>query len=879
MSSRLESKLERHQSQSRKLHDKAVSETPRIGLDIPSGSLDFWGDLFAKDAPTASPTVYQFARVKSDYAARNQDELTLEEGDLIRIMPAQTRLGFLFGQLNGVQGWFPAIVVSVLSPDEIERDSVDIESKQNSSVDLFRSNSKREKEPTEESHEQERTWYNRYRNMPRYQTKNISVAVSPHQQAASTSSVAFPHHVASPSSATMQSQMSTVEEVEVKRSNTILTKLNNRIPGQRPLWKDLMGQEKLDKLNLSEKEIKRQEVILEIIATEQDYVDDLDYIVEVYIKPLKKSKLVQPKDMAIVFSNIEMLLPVNQELLKSLEVRQHANPVIEQVGDTFIHVSDYLKMYTMYCSNHPYALMKLQSLRSSRTICKFMDQCQQLPESRNLNLANYLLKPVQRVTKYPLLLRELIKATDPSHVDHENLTRALLKIETVVTIINEGARQAENVHKVLELQSKFITKVNIVAPSRSLVKSGQIDMFNAQKEKKKREVYLFNDMLVVAKQDGEKYKLLNMCPFDKFLAEPIKPQGEADMEILADKELRLAMFFDTPNQRDVWLNAIGNAFEDYVAQKNRINQATKVTSKSVDLVKSPEHIKPEHRSIEHLQKVSESNSKLDEKAKSTSSLTETPPQQRKPMLPPKPANIVDRVQAAKSQEDLKKLEEKKSETKIELEDRPVPPPRPHQRAATAGAAVTNEKIDVHISIDTLTKKEPEQPSPVERHQKEYSRERTQSERPISQISSASIYHGDRASLVTPSTHLTRVNTGFSKPVKQATIVDLVRTKDHGSKGFLYIINVIYANLEDQIFTTAHNFEEFFELHLQLLGHFPDAAGIKAREDVLSKDIVPVKRILPELPVQMMHVSEAVAVSRLRPLQEYMDVLGLTLGFA
>jgi hypothetical protein len=101
--------------------------------------------------------------------------------------------------------------------------------------------------------------------------------------------------------------------------------------------------------------------------------------------------------------------------------------------------------------------MKLQTVRQTKSVAKFLDACAKSPECRNLNLANFLLKPVQRICKYPLLLREVIKYTEEGHVDSENLVKALFKIETVVTIVNEGARQAEGVHKMLELQNRFTT--------------------------------------------------------------------------------------------------------------------------------------------------------------------------------------------------------------------------------------------------------------------------------------------------------------------------------------------------------------------------------------------------------------------------------------
>ena len=51
-----------------------------------------------------------------------------------------------------------------------------------------------------------------------------------------------------------------------------------------------------------------------------------------------------------------------QELLRCLETRRAENPVIELVGDIFVRLADYFKMYNMYCSNQPYSLVKFQNI-------------------------------------------------------------------------------------------------------------------------------------------------------------------------------------------------------------------------------------------------------------------------------------------------------------------------------------------------------------------------------------------------------------------------------------------------------------------------------------------------------------------------------------
>jgi len=58
----------------------------------------------------------------------------------------------------------------------------------------------------------------------------------------------------------------------------------------------------------------------------------------------------------------------------------------------------------MYCSNHPFALMKIQNVQSKQ-FRSFIQEVHARPESRNLDLGSYLIKPVQRICKYPLLVK------------------------------------------------------------------------------------------------------------------------------------------------------------------------------------------------------------------------------------------------------------------------------------------------------------------------------------------------------------------------------------------------------------------------------------------------------------------------------------------
>lgn len=122
--------------------------------------------------------------------------------------------------------------------------------------------------------------------------------------------------------------------------------------------------------------------------------------------------LVHPMKMRIIWGNLLTLAPINEALLTALEsdaVKQESGDYKQaQIGEIFIKFSSYLKLYSAYCENQPYACDVLAELRSDSQFEAFLaeraDSCV-VEEIRNLDINAYLIKPVQRICKYPLFLR------------------------------------------------------------------------------------------------------------------------------------------------------------------------------------------------------------------------------------------------------------------------------------------------------------------------------------------------------------------------------------------------------------------------------------------------------------------------------------------
>ena len=104
-----------------------------------------------------------------------------------------------------------------------------------------------------------------------------------------------------------------------------------------------------------------------------------------------------------IFSNVEGLLQCNRELLRHLEA--DGDPV-EVLARAILAVAPFFRLYAEYVINYQKALATLEACRRlSEGFAAFLTAQQTLPETRGLSLESLLIKPVQRITKYPLFYR------------------------------------------------------------------------------------------------------------------------------------------------------------------------------------------------------------------------------------------------------------------------------------------------------------------------------------------------------------------------------------------------------------------------------------------------------------------------------------------
>jgi len=174
----------------------------------------------------------------------------------------------------------------------------------------------------------------------------------------------------------------------------------------------------------------REKVVVEIFTSEQTYVNGLLILVNVYLKTLLAAKdtKVPPEDISKIFGNVEQLLIANTKLLEDIEQRLEIWNENDLIGDILSEWSPSIKYYCRYAKYYEESLKQIDQKKiSSSAFKRILEELDaDVIGYSKLGLRDYFITPVQRVPRYCLLVRDLIKQTPENHKDYPILTEALV---------------------------------------------------------------------------------------------------------------------------------------------------------------------------------------------------------------------------------------------------------------------------------------------------------------------------------------------------------------------------------------------------------------------------------------------------------------------
>jgi hypothetical protein len=214
-----------------------------------------------------------------------------------------------------------------------------------------------------------------------------------------------------------------------------------------------------------------------------------------------------------IFSNLGQIRSFHQILLPQFERAVTAT----DFADTFIKYSDFFKLYTSYINSYDRYMDSVTLLRSYKKLNAVLEAGRDRLKGRDIT--SYLITPVQRIPRFELLIREVLRTckaststgdcvgtgadsaacSEEEREERERLEFALDKVKAVALIINEDKRQAERKSKFMELAAtlvdldKELKGAPLLEAHRHFVMEGTLTDIS---KKKLRHCVLFNDMFL-----------------------------------------------------------------------------------------------------------------------------------------------------------------------------------------------------------------------------------------------------------------------------------------------------------------------------------------------------------------------------------------------
>jgi hypothetical protein len=277
--------------------------------------------------------------------------------------------------------------------------------------------------------------------------------------------------------------------------------------------------------------VKRTHVAQELLTTEGTYMQNLGIILKKFQAPLTSSlatpkPLIAEADIKTIFGSVEIIYNINLVLIERLNMKMRRWTSKQTLGDVFIYMADWLKIYTDYINNYDKSQSTLLRCKEeSPRFAQFLMDRSLDPVCALRGLETFLVTPIQRPPRYSLLLRELIKNTDETHPDWEDLNRASVRIEAVTAYLNEKRREFESRFKMFALAHSLTSskiRAQIVQPHRENLLEAEIEWKFKSTNKTKSgsgRLYLLNDAFLVTKITSKtRQKLVRLIPLSEIAA-------------------------------------------------------------------------------------------------------------------------------------------------------------------------------------------------------------------------------------------------------------------------------------------------------------------------------------------------------------------------
>ncbi|KAG2378182.1 hypothetical protein C9374_008325 [Naegleria lovaniensis] len=253
--------------------------------------------------------------------------------------------------------------------------------------------------------------------------------------------------------------------------------------------------------------LERENLAKEILDTERAYVTSIAKIIELYYYPLLKyvPNVLSDEDRSTIFNGLLGIYNLHKILVTDLEERVNEWRKDQKIADIFIKLHQTFKLYTSFSTKYEMAIEAFSKYKDSPRFRNFLYIRRKDPFSKGEQLQSFLIKPIQRIPRYILLLKGLLKHTrDPKHPDFSDLVSAISITEEVATFLNNKIRERQYFYRMKSISDRLSGVSDLIQPQRRYI--CEFDKLYASYDAIQNEecvVFLFNDIFIHAVREKE----------------------------------------------------------------------------------------------------------------------------------------------------------------------------------------------------------------------------------------------------------------------------------------------------------------------------------------------------------------------------------------
>ncbi|PIK55644.1 putative FERM, RhoGEF and pleckstrin domain-containing protein 2 [Apostichopus japonicus] len=345
----------------------------------------------------------------------------------------------------------------------------------------------------------------------------------------------------------------------------------------------------------------------EILTTERTYLKDLEVIV-VWFRRAAANEVTQPDMLENLFEHLEPIYDFHCKFLKEIEQRLtswegRANTEVkgsyQGVGDIMLKNVQHLKVYNKYLEKLEEILNQVENLvRKNKSFETFYREFE-VQKVCYLPFNTFLLKPLQRLLHYQLILDRLVKYYPETHPDYKDCKAAVAEVGELTSNLVNDLKQIGNFLKLTELQRDLVGMDNLVQPGRQFIREGCLHKLS-RKGYQQRMFFLFSDMLLYTSKgvtSSNQFKVHGQIPLKGVVIEDSElDRSVANCFTLYGGNKTVVIAASNPEEKDRWMSDIKSAMA--LCQDNETTTTVTTPDQDSAFDESEDDVSSPSRSLE-----------------------------------------------------------------------------------------------------------------------------------------------------------------------------------------------------------------------------------------------------------------------------------------